>query len=249
MGMSAGAMSELVRRAYVDAAADVLATDNEKVTVLRICAMTGLYRKEVDRLQNMSSLSDVEFEDKFNRTTRVASGWLRDPDFQTAAGKPAVLDQTRFAELVKRYSGDMAPLAMRQELQRLGVLSINSRDQMKLLTSGFVNSKNEEVIHILGTDTSELIETISHNANSDKDDQRFQRKVTYVDIPHQYAKPFRVYAASESQKFLEKLDRWLAKRDNKPSGGKNSGSQISLGIYHFEKPNDNEITKTDGSKR
>ena len=248
LGMSAGEMCELVRRAYVDAAGELIKEEGNKVLTTRVCAMTGLYRKEVIRLRNLAILTDTSQDAKYNRSTRVISGWLRDTDFQTAKGKPAVLEiqgDLSFTELVKRYSGDMAPAAMQQELLRLGVIEITRRNRIKLLTGGYIASTDLDGVQILGSDTADLIDTIQHNIISEEKARRFQRKVMYTDIPSQHVAPFRKYAAKESQKVLEKLDRWLAKRDNDTSNSKGAGSRIGLGVYHIEKANPKEDSSDD----
>lgn len=238
LGMSATMMSELVRCAYVDAAEDLIKEKQEKIQITKICAMTGLYRKEIIRLRSLPPLSDVHSLEKYNRTTRIVSGWLRDHEFHTASGRPAVLDQSgdgSFADLVNRYSGGMAPKAMLKELVRLGIVSVNSRDQVKLLASGYIATMPLEAVEILGIDTADLIETIHYNTLDETDERRFQRKVTYKNLPQQHVQSFRKYAASESQKLLEKLDRWLAKRDANTGEKPVDGSRVGLGIYHVEK--------------
>ena len=240
LGMSAGAMCELVRRAYVDAAEELIREEGNKVLTTRVCAMTGLYRKEVTRLRDLKILTDNSRDAKYNRSARVITGWLRDTDYHTAKGKPAVLEiqgSNSFSELVKRYSGDMAPAAMQQELVRLGVIEVTGRNRVKLLTAGYIASTDLDGVQILGSDTADLIDTIQHNIICEEKSRRFQRKVKYVDIPAQHVAPFRTYAAKESQKLLERLDRWLAKRDDDVRNSEEPGSRIGLGVYHIEKTN------------
>jgi len=243
IGLSSGTMCELVRRSFVDAAEELLLEDGEKIQTTSISAMTGLYRKEIVRLRDMPVPGTAAQEDKYNRSARVVTGWIRDPDFQTSKGAPAALDakgETGFAELVKRYSGDMAVTAMRDELERLGVIEVNSRGQLKLVSSGYVSSDIVDGIHILGTDTSDLIDTINNNLLSKRRPRRFQRKVSYIGIPAEFADPFREYAADASQQLLEELDRWLDERDIGPSDNIKIGVRMGVGIYHFEKPNEEE---------
>lgn len=247
-GLSAGEMNELVRRAHLDAAEELARDEGGKVLTTKLCAMTGLYRKEIIRLRNLPPLTDPAIDERYNRTTRVISGWMRDAEYHTKNGKTAVLafqGPGSFSELVKRYSGDMAPAAMQQELERLGVVSVTKKGQIKLNTSGFLATTNLDALQILGTDTADLIATIHHNINSDKDQRRFQRKVSYVHIPQRYVQPFRQYAATESQKLLEKLDRWLAKRDDKEADDTRAGSRVGLGIYHIENANDVDVSEQD----
>ncbi len=249
LGISAGEMNELVRRAHLDAAEELTRDEGGKVLTTKLCAMTGLYRKEIIRLRNLPELDNPRLDERYNRTTRVITGWLRDTEFHTKKGKPSALEfqgAGSFSELVKRYSGDMAPHAMQQELERLGVISTTKRGLIKLESAGFLTNTSLDALHILGTDTADLIDTIQHNVNSSKDKRRFQRKVSYVNLPQQYVEPFKQYAAEESQKLLEKLDQWLAIRDAEEPADSQAGSRVGLGIYLIEKSNDSAASETDG---
>lgn len=242
IGLSSGTVCELVRRAFVDAAEELLIEDGEKVQSTSISAMTGLYRKEIVRLREMPVPGAAAQEDKYNRSARIVTGWMRDPDFQDDSGKPAPLNikgEVSFAELVKRYSGDMAATAMRDELERLGVVEVTDDGQLTLVSSGYVSSNTVEGIHILGTDTADLIDTINNNLLTDNP-SRFQRKVSYDGIPPQHAESFRLYAADASQKLLEELDRWLDDHDVDPTGQYTQGLRLGVGIYHFEKSSADE---------
>ncbi len=237
LGLSSGTMSELVRRAYIDAAEELLIARGDKVQATKIGAMTGLYRKEIVRLREMEVPGAASQEDKYNRSARVVTGWMRDADFLDDNGEPAVLEMrgaTGFSELVKRYSGDMAMTALRDELERLGIVEITADDRLRLLSQGYVSSDTVAGIHILGADTADLIDTIHHNLQSNGRALRFQRKVSYVGIPDQYVDEFRKYAASASQTLLEDLDRWLAERDAKEIEDDETLTRLGLGVYHIE---------------
>lgn len=237
-GVSAGAVNELVRRAFVEAAEESLATNGKPVQTARICALTGLYRKEVVRLKSLPPPGDSRVDDRYNRSSRIIAGWLRDPDFRTRAGTPAVLKidgEHGFNELVRRYSGDMTPRAMLEELGRLGAVERSQRDTLKLTAYAYIPEASElDTVQILGTDTADLIDTVHHNLDHGEDERRFQRKVSYLHIPARYVEPFRHYAAKESQALLEKLDRWLARRDTERVEAGGPGSRLGLGIYLIE---------------
>ena len=238
IGLSSGTMCELVKRAYVDAAEELIISDGEKVQSTKIGVMTGLYRKEIVRLREKPVPGAAAQEDKYNRSARVVTGWMRDPDFQTDAGVPAALNArgpASFAELVKRYSGDMAATAMREELERLKIITTNADDKLVLVSSGYVSTDLVEGIHILGTDTADLIDTVHHNLTAEKDTLRFQRKVSYQSIPQEHIEAFRKYASTASQGVLEDLDRWLAERDVDPKGHCDQQTRLGVGIYHIEK--------------
>ncbi len=233
-GMSVAAMSELVRRAYLSAAVEVIAEEGSKVTTSRICAMTGLYRREVRRLETLPPLTDTKTNDKLNRSTRVVSGWLRDSDYQTKTGRPAALPlegENGFDTLVRKYSGDITPTAIRQELERLGIISFTKGGLIKLNTRVYLNSTDEDGIAFLGSDTSDLIDTISFNLEDQSPDRLFQRKVAYINVPEHNVDEFRQFARAECQQLLEKLDHWLSNLDSAEED--ETKYRLGVGIYHF----------------
>lgn len=235
-GMSVGAINEIARRAYLEAAEELLVEDNTKITCSRVCAMTGLYRKEVKRLEQLPQLGDTPTDDKYNRSARVISGWRRDPKFRTKSGKPAALKTegpNGFDALVRQYSGDITPTAVKHELQRLDLVTVTTRNLLKLKTKAYIPTDESAAIQILGTDTSDLIETISQNIKSGDGEKLFQRKVCYLDIPEQHIDAFYSYAEKESQKLLENFDGWLAEKDMDYEGQNPVGARVGVGIYHI----------------
>ena len=111
---------------------------------------------------------DKASSDKYNRLSRVIAGWRRDPDFRDKRGGAASLDikgdGLAFSELVRRYSGDMTPRAMLDELLRVDAVKLLRVGRVKLLVRSYLPGSGDEVkIQILGTDVGHLISTIDHN--------------------------------------------------------------------------------------
>lgn len=236
-GVSAGAMGELVRRAYVAAAEETLADDGRSALTSRLCALTGLYRKEIVRIRNLPPLESGAPDDRYDRSARVVSGWTRDVDFLTRRGRPAVLridGEHGFEALVRRYSGDMTPRAMLEELERLKAIERTASGGVRLVDRAYVPESSElDVLQILGTDTADLVDTVHYNVDKPRAARRFQRKVSYVHIPERHLEAFERKARDESQALLERLDRWLAARDTEPRSLGTPGARVGLGIYHF----------------
>ena len=254
-GVSAGAFEEIVRRVYVEVAEKDFTVDGKKQTTSRISVITGLNRKEVARLQKLPPAESTEVDERYNRAVRVITGWLRDEEFRTKAGFPAVLKfegENSFSELVSRYSGDMPPRAVADELLRLKIIEITKTNGYKLVSKGYIPQDSVvDKLQILGTDTADLISTIDHNLTHDKEEARFQRKVSYDNIPLEHVDEFKKHSSKLSMELLVKLDNWLAKRDrdvNPKSKGKGS-ARVGLGIYMMEETkqntNDGDINNED----
>lgn len=245
-GVSAGAFEELVRRVYVEVAEKDFQVEGKKQTTSRISIITGLNRKEVARLQKLPPVEQSDVDERYNRAVRVVTGWLRDKRYRTKAGAPAVLPfdgNKSFSELVNKYSGDMPPRAVADELMRLQIIETTRTNALKLLTKGYMPQDSEvDKLQILGTDTADLIATIEHNLTHKKEEARFQRKVSYDNVPVQYVEAFRKHSAKLSMQLLVKLDAWLAKRDRdaNPNVKGKGKAKVGLGIYMMEETIDDE---------
>jgi hypothetical protein len=208
--------------------------------VSRASILSGLTRKEVQRLVEAPAPEDDGTTDRRNRAARVLTGWLRDPDFQDAQGRPRSLPldgERGFAALVKRHSGDMPTRALLDELVRVGAVQAEADGQITLLARGYVPRQGaREMVDMLGSDVADLIETIDHNLHQTGQAPRFQRKVMYRDVPAHALPAFQALSAENAQTLLEKLDQWLSDVDRTPapSDAPAGSARVGLGIYYFE---------------
>lgn len=239
-GISYGAFEELARRAFVEVAVQYAGFDGKKPSASRIAVLSGLTRKEVQRLSAPGGRGPVL--DQHNRAARVLTGWVRDPDFHDAQAQPRILDAEgvpSFALLVKRHSGDVPARAVLDELVRVGAVRLHADGRVELLQRAYVPSRSVvEKLRILGADVADLIDTIDHNVQHGIDDPRFQRKVMYRSMPAAAIAPFRKLSARQSQALLERLDRWLAAHDldDPPDRPELPRARMGVGIYYFEEP-------------
>jgi hypothetical protein len=232
------AFEEFAKQVYVEAAFSDFAIDGKTPTISRASILTGLTRKEVQRLKECPQESQTSAVG-YNRAARVLTGWSRDPDFHTDKGRPRPLDVTGsagFSELVKRYSGDMPARAVLDELLRVGAVRERADGLLIPAVRAYVPLRdNTEMLNILGADVASLIDTIDHNLRHGAVDPRFQRKVLYHSIDVDALPAFRKLSAVQAQALLERLDKWLAIRDKSPSRLPGSSrARVGLGIYYIE---------------
>lgn len=242
-GVSYGTFADIAKSEFVDVARKESAVEGRKQTTSRLAVVTGLTRKEVHRILEQSRPDDRSSADRYNRAARVVAGWRRDEDFLSPRGNPRVLPVSgpgiTFQELVRRYSGDMPYRAVLDELAAEGTVLISDKDQVRLLERAYVPKADETMkLHILGVDTSYLIDAIGHNLQIGDAPPKFQRKVLYDNLPDDALPEFRRLSGHYAQKLLEKLDGWLAARDRDANPGvRGAGRNIAgLGIYYIEEP-------------
>jgi len=239
--MPYAAFQELAKRVYVEVALTEFAIPGKKASTSRASILTGLSRKDVQRLLDAAPDSAAT-AGEYNRAARVLTGWIRDPEFVDGGGRPRALDvdgPLGFATLVRRHSGDMPVRAVLDELLRVGAVARRDDGRIEPLQRAYVPQQGAtEKLDILGSDAADLVETIDHNLLHGATDPRFQRKVMYHGIPDAALPAFRALSAAQAQALLESLDGWLAAHDvdDIPGQPATARSRVGVGIYYFEAP-------------
>ncbi len=243
-GVAWATFAEWTRKVYVDVAFEDFPPDGRKQTISRVAALTGLFRREVKRLRELPPPGDGASAERYNRATRVISGWLNDPRFHDAEGRPAVLppdgEGASFAALVRAYSGDIPVQAMRRVLVEAGSVA-ETPAGLRLVRHAYVPADDpREMIRILGTDAGELIGTIDHNLTAPPDGRLFQRKVSNAALSTEALPAFRRLSAERAQALLEELDAWLVRHEVPADAEPDAGRYVALGIYYTERPTPKE---------
>lgn len=239
-GMPFRAFAEHAKKAYVDAAMQELALEDRKPSLARASVITGLTRKEVSRLAAQEA-PDPGTTERYNRAARVVSGWVRDRRYHDARGRPASLPleggRASFADVVKRYSGDMPARAVLDELLRVGAVRQLHDGRIRLVSRAYIpRTGEEEKLGILGTDVAALISTIDHNLTSPPEDAFFQLKVSYDNLTAEDLPRLREGTAKKAYALLKELDRIWSRRDRdvNPNVQGTGRKRAMLGIYYHE---------------
>jgi hypothetical protein len=242
-GMSFNAFSDVAKRVYVEVAMQEFGIAGKKQTISRVSILSGLSRKEVQRVMSQGDPAAAEETpyERYNRAARVIAGWVRDRDFLDNAGDPLALGQedgsVNFNLLVKRHSGDVPARAVLDELLRVGAVERLPDGRIRLRSRAYIpRTSDVDKLEILGTDVSDLIHTIDHNLQHGATDPFFQRKVMYDNLPVEAVGAFRALAAEQAQALLEKMDQWLSQhdRDVNPSVKGAGHMRAGIGVYYFE---------------
>lgn len=239
-GVASAYLENMVRKVFAQEAYALCEQEEGKTTISRVAAKTGLSRKEVKRLLDAPSSQSLENLQTFNRATRVLSAWHNNSPFADSKGKPLTLslngEAPSFAELVKKYSGDMTVKAMLDLLIEANCVTVVD-DTVALKKLAYLPSQDQtEMLAILGEDSSELISTIEHNIFSqDSSQNRFQRKVSTKQLDCTQLETFKEMSSTQAQALLESLDGWLSEheiQDNDKSA--QPCCYVSLGIYFYQ---------------
>jgi len=239
-GMPLRSFVALAKRAYVNIALREFGIPGRRPSMSRAALLTGLTRKEVQRLADAPEELGGETYSAHSRAARVVAGWVRDKVFQDTQGEPRDLavdtGTGSFADLVRRYGGDVPPRAVLDELMRVGAVARIPVDRVRLNARVYIPRASEAgKLMILGADVSYLINTIDHNLQ-ESHTPRFQRKVMYDNLPLEAMQEFRQLAERHSQELIESLDAWLARHDRDANPAVRGAGRVraGVGIFAFE---------------
>ncbi|MDP7144684.1 MAG: DUF6502 family protein [Pseudomonadales bacterium] len=241
-GVSYGEFAEITREVYVASADKDFPVSGRKQSVSRIALLTGLNRKEVARLRQQEE--SPAGQSSYNRGVRIISGWSRDSEFQDSSGKPAALTADgpapSFAELVKKYSGDIPVRAVLDELLRVGAVRLDTKGSIHLKNdSAYVPGNDKDAqFQILGASVADLLDNLDHNLDAEEGMTRLQLTTAYNNLSRSAVENFRSMSHEDARAFLKKMDRWLAAHDRDagdvPSNEDESRMRAGIGIYYIE---------------
>lgn len=242
-GVSYGEFAELLKTLYVETAERHFAIPDRKPSQSRLAILTGLTRKEIAKQKAVIAQGGIVAHSNLNRVNRVLTGWHTDGEFTGPYGLPVELpfeskEAVSFAELVRRYSGDMAPRAMLDELLRVGAVEMVSNGSFKALTRAYVpENLHPDGLERVGEVVRNFINTAEFNMEKTAQGAgRFERIVFADDgLRAELLPAFDKLLRIKGQQLLVELDNWLSSQELSDTAKNREFVRVKtgVGIYHF----------------
>jgi len=240
---------ELVRAAklsFVRAAASEVMPMGARLNVSRLSVVTGLTRKEVSALLGKQTGPRKVPSQKpamEQRALRVLRGWRVDPLFQGANGRPAMLplrgNRRTFAQLVKTYAGDVTPVSVLKELERMELIAMTRTGKLQL-RAGRVRASAHASLQLaeLARIFSDFAHTASRNPTSSETPVFFgfrESSVSSAELASLFHRTFSRRAAM----MLESIEQWMTLQraaGRRASRRRGSKTRVGMGIYLVSDP-------------
>ena len=250
-GVTHAEFSETAKEVYVETALRHFETEG-KVNKSRVAILTGLTRKEVKNVIDRAVHSGYQ-ERPYSRPERVLTGWYSDPKFQGPYGIPLELpyesseeNEQSFVELVRQYSGDMAPRQMLNQLLESGsVVEVEGR--YKAIRRIFKHSKlTPALINRLGNVGYRVFSTAAKNIDKEVEGSGYFDRMVFADdgCTDEVINEFDEYIKLRGQGLLEEIDVWFSSRKD---SRQNLGARKETGLYmvHYVEDDEDKATLTD----
>ena len=252
-GVSYAEFSEVVKTGFVTVAAQEFRVPGKKMSKARIAIVTGLTRKEVQRLSSGDQEERFTLKTNLSRITRVLSGWHTDPDYTGPYGMPLevrydsdVPNDCTFVRLVQQYSGDMTPRAMLDELLRVGAVVETDQNWFKVVRREYVpEALAPDFLARLGRGVHDFVHTLEENMLKPSTHVgRFERTVRPdAGLDERNLAAFDSFIREKCQGLLEEIDNWLSKFDPPDPKKGDKVLQTGVGIYHFVVDEQDQVRK------
>jgi hypothetical protein len=246
-GLQFGAVTDLLKKAMVDAAVANFGIAERNVTDSRIAVLTGVHRKDVRRLRDepvQKSVADAAAP-LMSISAQVVARWISDANYLTSSNQARALARTPrhakpgepdFTSLVAQISQDVGARAVLDELERLGIVQIVSATQVALQTNAFVPQEGvNEAFHFLASNVSDHLATAVHNLHPERATRAMLEQSAYSqNLSHEDATELeqtaRILWATALQQFLQKATA----AEQRSSKKTNATQRVRFGVYFHQ---------------
>ncbi len=215
-GVTHADFSETAKEVYVEVALRHFEREG-RINKSRVAILTGLTRKEVKNVIDRT-LEERQKEGTLSRPERVLTGWFSDPKYTGPYGIPLELpydskeDAPNFMELVKQYSGDMAPRQMLNELLFSGsVIEVENRYKAVRRDYKF-SALSPQFINRLGDVGYRFFSTAAKNIDKTEGGAGYFDRMVFADegCTDEEIQQFDKYIKIRGQELLEEIDIWFS---------------------------------------
>ena len=242
-GVTYKSFAEIAKTAFVHEALLERDAKGRVTNASRVAVRTGLSRKEVRRVSEMTLVKDGPKSgaaDHAGPPARVLHSWHFDQRFVGPDGSPLDLcfegERPNFTELVKAVGGDVPPGAVRAELLRAAAVQELENGLLRPTKRYFVPGDfDEKAITVLSSMLFPFISGVDHNSNPARKSAGFIQRIAYAKLSPDNREAFRVWSRAEATRFIESIDDWLTTREvmvNESANDPISG----VGVFYYEGP-------------
>jgi hypothetical protein len=247
-GLGCSEFVALTKAAFVQAATQEYGLRGRPTNISRVAAMTGLSRKEVRRIRDVGSIERWTPDMELTPTNTVIHFWHFDPAFSETPGAPRPLSvdgDASFAELVRKYAGDIPPGAMRKELLRAGTVTEDDAGNLCVRARYFTPGDfDEDFVRNAAFALRSLGDTLVYNATlaaktrsgeAVPSPRRFERFAWTDRLTSRSIEALQQWVHTEGTSFVEAADTWIGEHESASNAIRaDERRTVGVGVYYFE---------------
>jgi hypothetical protein len=248
-GLSSKEFKEVVSAVFITVASEDYGVRGRPANISRISVLTGISRKEIRKTIDNSTIPRWSPEMEASPASAVLHHWHYDSEYCYSPGCPRPLPPDgngSFAEMVRRYAGDVPIGAMRTALERANVVVVDDAGLLSA-TNRFLHPSefDEDFVRTIGYSIQNVASTVAYNASlvhsgvlsPDMNDRlgRFERFAWSSNLDADTAEIFRHWVRRAGTEFLVHADNWMGERQiPKSEWEANDSPTVGVGVYFFQ---------------
>ena len=223
---------ERLKSALVRVAIEEIQRQGEKPSTSKISVMTGLHRRDVERLASGEPL----YDGRDSVPERIVGVWQHSKRFTNVKRKPRPLSRSEFDKLVEGVSRELSPSTVLFELKRSGVVEVRGE---KFHLSRMTYSPSDKVEHglaILSSDLNDMIEAVDENLSKITDIPNLHARTEFDNVRPEQLAEMRAFLVREGHEFHRKVRNFISQQDQDISPDPNfSGQGVKVVVGSFSR--------------
>jgi hypothetical protein len=234
-----------LKKSFLEAGPEVLAASGAKVNDSSISTLTGVHRKDVREWRTVGE--PLPQAKTFSAVMEVFTRWANDPEFCDKDGRPKILDRLgetgTFDSLASKITNDVRPLALLQEMIRLGVVSkvtddVNAdADKVKLCMDAFVPKEGtSELLQLFSDNVGDHLAAAVHNL-SDGSHPMLEQSIYADNLRPESITEMGALARQIWTAAFQTIVRDATVLSDKDKGQAGADQRLRVGMYFYHGPN------------
>ena len=250
-GISFPAFCDQVRSTYVKVAEEEFKLPSKPQTDSRISLLTGIHRREVNRLRNEQS-SEIDLSQRASMSALLLTIWSGHPEYLDAQGLPIPLPRlannskgASFESMVQSVSKDFRARVVLDEWLRQGIVTLDSDDRVHLSADAFISPQDmEEKIYYFGQNVHDHLAATVHNLAGEAP-PFLERCVFYDKLSADSVRELADYSRSVGMKALHAVNKRAAELQKRDQGQQDAVYRSNFGVYNFSEAEVSDETRAD----
>lgn len=233
-GVKVRAVIEELKSLLVEQAREELERLSEDVTLSKLSVMTGLQRRDVQKIA--APIPDASSQ-HLDLMTRIVASWCGHETFSRAS-KPKELScegpESDFAELVRGVSLDLNPTTILFEMERLGLVQ---RDQkiVRLMWEAYqITGDVDDAYTLLQRDITTLVDSVDNNITQRASIPNLHISTKFDNVSKEALPKIREWILQKGAAFHAEIREFVGSFDkdiNPTRYAEDGGSRVTVGSF------------------
>lgn len=249
-GISFPTFCDLIKSTYVKVAEEEFRLASKPQTDSRISLLTGIHRREVNRLRNEPA-TELNLSQHASMSALLLSIWSGNPEYLDEQGLPIPLprlankgksEERSYESLVQSVSKDFRARVVLDEWLRQGIVTLDEDDRVHLSADAFVQPQGiEEKIYYFGQNIHDHLAATVHNLEEGAP-PFLERCVFYDKLSAESVRELAGYSRLVGTRTLHAFNKRAAELQKRDQGQPGAEYRVNFGVYNFseaEAPDEN----------